>query len=403
MKENPEKSVGIPPKINRNSTQKSIGIHQKINRNSKKINRNSPKKSIGIYEFKISFLLKKTWISPFSVAIDFCFKFNRSIEKNRSARVWVVMIGHSFGLVSAVYNYNRRSAAITDFLRRIFWVAAFNFYDDKYGFETEATCSSAFECAKAVHWWLGAKFDPKKLQLCTDPTILGVTYDLDKMVLQIKGSRKEELLSEIDSIIQSGVLPPGQAGKLRGKLMFGASQLWGKIGRAFLRSLSERQYSKVPRSDVNKAIALSLRHWRSLIEGGPPRPIEFAGSRKADFVIFTDGSFPDAKSSLKDPWIGGVLFSRGSRPVQFGCRVDREMMDRWIPRKSQIAMVELFATVVALKTFQERLKGSWSLLFVDSESAQGALVKGYSAKEDLCELVGVFWDLALEIQVNLFI
>ena len=31
-----------------------------------------------------------------------------------------VMVGHSFGLVSAVYNYNRRSAAITDILRRIF-------------------------------------------------------------------------------------------------------------------------------------------------------------------------------------------------------------------------------------------------------------------------------------------
>jgi hypothetical protein len=48
-----------------------------------------------------------------------------------------VMIGHSFGLVAAVYNYNRRSAAITDILRRLFFVAAFNFYDDKYGFEPE--------------------------------------------------------------------------------------------------------------------------------------------------------------------------------------------------------------------------------------------------------------------------
>ena len=43
------------------------------------------------------------------------------------------------------------------------------------------------------------------------------------------------------------------------------------------------------------------------------------------------------------------------------------------------------------------------LLFVDSEPVQGALVKGYSSKEDLCELVGVFWSLALEIQVNLYI
>jgi hypothetical protein len=38
-----------------------------------------------------------------------------------------VMVGHSFGLAAAVYNYNRRSAAITDILRRVFFVAAFNF------------------------------------------------------------------------------------------------------------------------------------------------------------------------------------------------------------------------------------------------------------------------------------
>lgn len=53
------------------------------------------------------------------------------------------MVGHSFGLVSSVYNYNRRSAAITDILRRIFFVAAFNFYDDKYGFEPEHTVKLA--------------------------------------------------------------------------------------------------------------------------------------------------------------------------------------------------------------------------------------------------------------------
>ena len=79
------------------------------------------------------------------------------------------------------------------------------FYDDKYGFEPEATCSSAFEVSQKVHWWLGAQFDPKKLQLCFDPTILGVTYDLKAMHLKIKPSRKEELLDEIEAIINSQV------------------------------------------------------------------------------------------------------------------------------------------------------------------------------------------------------
>ena len=314
-----------------------------------------------------------------------------------------IMIGHSFGLVAAVYNYNRRSAAITDILRRVFFVAAFNFYDDKYGFETEVTCSSAFEVAQKVHWWLGAKFDPKKLQLCEDPTILGVTYDLKAMCLKIKPSRKEELLDEIKSIISSEILSPGQAGKLRGKLMFGASQLWGKIGRAFLRALSERQYTRSPKTGLNLALKLALKQWELLIDHGPPRPITASGARPADYVIFTDGSFPDQNSDLQDPWIGGVLFKKGARPIQFGCKVGMDLIEKWIPRKSQIAMIELFATVVALQTFKPWISGSWSLLFVDSEPVQGALVKGYSAREDLCELVGVFWQLALEIHINLYI
>ena len=66
-------------------------------------------------------------------------------------------------------------------------------------------------------------------------------------------------------------------------------------------------------------------------------------------------------------------------------------------------MVEMFATLVALETLREQIFDSSPLLFVDSESVQGALVKGYSAREDLCELVGSFWKLALDVKVNLYI
>jgi len=328
-----------------------------------------------------------------------------SLKEPASGRIaFFVMVGHSFGLVAAVYNYNRRSAAITDILRRVFFVAAFNFYDDKYGFEPRNTCSSAFEVAQKVHWWLGAQFDPKKLQMCSDPTILGVTYDLKNMLLKIKLSRKTEILEEIDAILDSHLLPPGLAGKLRGKLMFGASQLWGKIGRAFLRALSERQYTKFNQAVLNPAIVLALQQWKWLINEGPPRPILESKPKVADYVLFTDGSYPDGKAGSPDkPWIGGVLFKKGHVPLQSGCEVDQKLIDKWIPRKSQIAMVELFATVVALTTFAKQLCGSWSFLMVDSEPVQGALVKGYSSREDLCELVSVFWKLALDCRVNLYI
>eukprot|EP00435_Cladocopium_sp_Y103_P072524 s271_g40.t1 len=93
-----------------------------------------------------------------------------------------------------------------------------------------------------------------------------------------------------------------------------------------------------------------------------------------------DGSFPDQESSVQEPWIGGVLFRQGAKPIQFGSHVSMDLIEKWIPRKSQIAMVELFATVVALATFKPWISNTWSLLFVDSEPVQGALVKGYSSR-----------------------
>ena len=99
-----------------------------------------------------------------------------------------IMVGHSFGLVSAVYNYNRRSAFINEVLVSLFGLVAFSFYDDKYGFEPVSTIESAHLVAQSVHWWLGAHYDQKKLQLSRSPTILGVTYELEKMVLLIKES-----------------------------------------------------------------------------------------------------------------------------------------------------------------------------------------------------------------------
>ena len=83
---------------------------------------------------------------------------------------------------------------------------------------------------------MGARFGQEKLQFSGQPVILGVTYDLEGLILKIKQDRKDELLDEINAILSSQVLAPGHAGKLRGKLMFGASQLW-------VRALAERQYS----------------------------------------------------------------------------------------------------------------------------------------------------------------
>ena len=102
--------------------------------------------------------------------------------------------------------------------------------------------------------------------------------------------------------------------------------------------------------------------------------------------------------------IGALLIDvRTGECFCFELVVPSDVIDLWIPRKNQIAMVELFAPIVVNETFPDRLEGAKALLLVDSEPVEGALVKGYSSKEDVCELAGVFWSQACSLRVAFYI
>ena len=132
--------------------------------------------------------------------------------------MFFIMIGHSFGLVASVYNYNRRSAMINQILIKEFKLLAAFYFDDKFGFEKEGLVDQAMKIVQAVHRWVGAKFEEKKTQVSKAPTILGVVHDLDEYKIKIKPERKAALIDEIKKILEDGSLTPGHAGKLKGKL-----------------------------------------------------------------------------------------------------------------------------------------------------------------------------------------
>ena len=66
-------------------------------------------------------------------------------------------------------------------------------------------------------------------------------------------------------------------------------------------------------------------------------------------------------------------------------------------------MVEGFAPIVALDALREYISGRRLILLVDSEAVEGTLVRGYSSREDLCELAGLFWSLASDLDVEVYI
>ena len=131
------------------------------------------------------------------------------------------------------------------------------------------------------------------------------------------------------------------------------------------------------------------------MKDGRPRSLDSETVTDVEAVVFTDGFTPDQRKieeAAEEPRIGGVVFSKKvERPVVFTMPVKQQIIDAWIPRSNQIALIELLAVVVAVDTFKPIITGQRVLVMIDSESALGGLVKGYSALEDICELVGVFW------------
>ena len=157
------------------------------------------------------------------------------------------------------------------------------------------------------------------------------------------------------------------------------------------------------RMEINPAIVRSLIYWKKLIQFGPPR--EISAEKSSDVVIFTDGFTPDQRKDEAGPdRIGAVMFDRRAvAPKQISEVIPTVVSDKWLRRKTQIVPIEMIAPILAIETFRDHLRNKDVLLLIDSEAVEAALVKGYSSKEDLCELVEIFWELALEYRINFFI
>ena len=89
--------------------------------------------------------------------------------------------------------------------------------------------------------------------------------------------------------------------------------------------------------------------------------------------------------------------------MAFGGEIDQDLMDKWIPRKNQIIMIELLAVVLVLKKFGNELSGKRITGLIDSEPVLDALIKGQSQQEDMQKLIRVFWDLVAHHNIIIYL
>lgn len=224
--------------------------------------------------------------------------------------------------------------------------------------------------------------------------MLGVVLDLNLtsegcVKVSNKPSRMDELSSVLTDILNKGMVRCRDLPSLFGRALFVESQFAGRAGRLALSELRnlERSMKGTVKIDDMQRIAFNILLQR--YNFGKPRSLSVVGDCRP-VVVFTDGACETCEEELVAS-IGGVLFdpSAGGRPLVFGSRVSRDMLDEWtVQGKSHpVALTELYAVCVARKTWKGRLDNKRSLFFVDNQGVLDALIKGYSSEPSIKRLL----------------
>ena len=172
-----------------------------------------------------------------------------------------------FGSIASVTAFLRVSLAlwkIGSSLLHLMWSA---YFDDFLCLARGSESRHVEFCASSVFSLLGWKVSTHKLlpfdSICK---VLGVQLDLKQSgdslcLISNTPERVEELVQEINLILSCGVLPKSEGEKLRGRLQFASSQVFGRKFRRLLKVLSNhvtmgRKYSQLQPSVVLRKLSL---------------------------------------------------------------------------------------------------------------------------------------------------
>jgi hypothetical protein len=213
--------------------------------------------------------------------------------------------------------------------------------------------------------------------------------DLRKLVIN-------RILTEI--LEEKLVLKPAYSGKVAGKLGFACQSMYGRVGRAFVKFLYERQHmdATTPYLDMagrewglSPELENATRWLRFLVREAPPREVVPRHLQRKNIPII----WVDAREEPGVPnAVGGVIYlPEMDRKLAFSCVVPDTVQALFCKRKKQIFMLEVLGPLIAVCTFQRYLEGREYFVFVDNDAATAAIGKGVSRAADATRAAAWFW------------
>ena len=295
-----------------------------------------------------------------------------------------------FGSRRAPANWARVTTFLQFVLRKVFGVWLGIFVDDCYCVEPQGTITSSLWVVRELCAILGLELaHAKEKAPCTTIDILGAAIKLthEDVTAQLTDQRRSDYLTLLRNVLRKNNLSPAAAAKIRGKLGFAQSMLFGKYGRAMLHEFTMRQYSPARGTafPLSPLLVETIQWWIDTLPLVRPRSIRLRPLTPVTVYTDAEGS----------GHIAAVLFAQSTK-AQVLCHTH---CPEWMleeETKAGIFEFELLAVALAVcyaVMFHPRRP---ILICCDNQGANGAVIRG-SCKTAIGRLISAFiWRLAAE-------
>ena len=257
------------------------------------------------------------------------------------------------------------------------WV---NYFDDFPLMSPRELLASTLAAAKALFKLLGFEISVDKLKPFEDTAeVLGVVIDCEKfldakLTFRMKESRRTDLLKAINEVLDSRQVIPRELPSFLGRIQFAEGQLMGRTGKLAMADIREvgLTSAETVKLDPDQLSAFELLQER--FATNRPKVVALIADENP-ILVYTDGSSEDEISR-----IGGVLID-GLKPARvFGARVPPELIDLWhrAGKKHVIGQVEMYALVVARRTWKTHLHERRVIFFIDNWAVLDSYIPGTS-------------------------